>query len=126
VAEKTRGRHFPYHPKLERLVSSGFDPAIRPLEMEMFRRNARDLRRWLVPADIRSAPSGSGVCSVRLPRGWELLLYYDEPGGPGVAGKVTAVFRPPEQEASPGQPTAFAPEPGSDDRRSLTEISAVG
>src|SRR5437660_11173511 len=95
AAERTRGRHFPYDPKLEELLRT-FDPAIGFFQVEMFRRNARDLRKWLCgPEAIGDAPQfGRGLGSIELPRGWELLLYYWEPPGFRQPAKVTSFFRP--------------------------------
>src|SRR5262249_33184622 len=42
-----RPYHFPKHPKLDRLIASGFDPAIGPFDIPMYRRNARDLPKRL-------------------------------------------------------------------------------
>jgi hypothetical protein len=109
AVEQTRGRHFPDDYKLERLLRT-FDPAIGFFQVEMFRRNARDLRKWLTPFDFAAPPDG-GLVSIELPRGWELLLYYKEPGGPGIAGKVTAFFRPPKEGASQDEPSGSAAEP---------------
>jgi hypothetical protein len=109
VAEKVRGRYFPHHYNLEKLLRD-FDPAIGPFQVEMYRREARDLRKWLTPYDI-GVPTGGGLVSIELPRGWDLLLYYKEPGGPGVAGKVTAFFRPPKENGPQEEPSCSATEP---------------
>jgi hypothetical protein len=109
AVEQTRGRHFPDDYKLERLLRT-FDPAIGFFQVEMFRRNARDLRKWLTPFDF-AAPSDGGLCSIELPRGWELILYYHAPGCPGVAGKVTAFFRPPKEGGSQEEPSGSGAEP---------------
>jgi hypothetical protein len=106
MVEKVRGRHFPYHYKLEELLRT-FDPAIGPFRMEMFRRNARDLRKWLEgPQAVRDAP-GAGLRIIELPRGWELRLGYLTPPNPFQAGKVIAVFvPPPKEEEAPENPAA--------------------
>ena len=113
AAAPSRGRHFPFHYKLEKLLRD-FDPAIGPFQVEMYRREARDLRKLLTPHDT-AVPTGGGLVSIEMLRGWELLLYYKEPGGPGVAGKVTAFFRPPKegasQEEAPGSSAAPAVAP---------------
>jgi hypothetical protein len=111
AAEKVRGRHFPYHYKLEKLLKT-FDPAIGPFEMEMFRRNARDLRKWLEgPYAIGDAP-GVGLRIIELPGGWELRLGYFPRRGLRDLGKVLAVFRPPVREGgSQPEPSGSAAEP---------------
>jgi hypothetical protein len=114
VAAPTRGRHFPFDYKLEQLLRD-FDPAIGPFQVDMYRREARDLRKLLTPFNA-TVPADGGLVSIDLPRGWDLLLYYKEPGGPGIAGKVTAFFRPLRQEeaqaeepsGSPAEPVAGA------------------
>jgi hypothetical protein len=107
AAQRTRGRDFPCHPKLEELLST-FDPAIGPFQLEMFRRNARDLRKWLCgPEAIGDVPRGTGLRGIILPRGWELLLFYRAPPGPREPGKVTAFFRVPwREEGSQEEPAA--------------------
>jgi hypothetical protein len=127
AAERTRGRHFPYHPTLEELLRT-FDPAIGPFRVNMFRRNARDLRKWLYGPDaIGDAPRGSGLGIIALPRGWELVLVYEEPPGPREAGKVIALFRPPaEEEGSQEAPPCAEAEPAIDaERTPPTQTSAV-
>ena len=105
AVEKTRGRHFPQHYKLEALLRA-FDPAIGPFRMEMFRRNARDLRKWLQgPEAVRDVPLGAGLRIIELPRGWELRLGYLMPPNPPQPGKVIAVFvPPPKEEEAPEEP----------------------
>jgi hypothetical protein len=114
AAENTRGPHFPYYYKLEKLLSS-FDPAIGPFQVEMFRRNARDLRKWLCgPEAIGDAPPGAGLRVIKLPKGWELWLAYEEPPGFREPGKVTALFRPPKEEGAPEERSCSAEEPTID------------
>lgn len=92
-----RPYHFPKHPKLDRLIASGFDPAIGPFDIPMYRRNARDLRKGLFgPAGLREVPGDKGgEMTFVLPNGWTLRLLYDRRGYGIEAGEVLARCIPP-------------------------------
>jgi hypothetical protein len=125
ATKRTRGRHFPDCWKLEKLLQT-FDPAIGAFEIEMFRRNARDLRKWLEgPSAFYDVPPGQGLYSIELPQGWELILYYHDPGPIGVAAKVTAYFRPPKEEGSQEAPSGSATEPAIAARGELAEETSA-
>jgi hypothetical protein len=105
-----RPDHFPQHWKLERLLKS-YDPEIGYFELTMWRRQARDLRKWLFgPKGSRIVPEFDGnlnhydaVMEFDLPRGWTLRLTYGAPSWEIEAGEVDAEFIPPISEESPGQ-----------------------
>jgi hypothetical protein len=90
-----------------------FDPAIGPFNIRMFRRNARDLRKWLEgPSAVYDVPPGLGLLRCELPRGWEVIYYYHDPGPEGLAAEVTAFFRQtPREKRSQEDPGCSAAEP---------------
>ena len=91
-----RPRHFPEHPKLDRLLRS-YDPRIGYFALPMMRRHACDLRKGLFgPKGLRDVPRGEGVRIFDLPNGWMLRLTYDDPPEDwDEPGDVIAEFIPP-------------------------------
>ena len=98
-----RPRHFPEHPKLDRLLAHNYDPAVGYFELRLRRREARDLRKGLFgPKGLKDVPKGEGVRTFDLPRGWTLRLTYDvPPHGWTEPGNVVAEFIPPATRRRP-------------------------
>lgn len=98
-----RPAHFPESPELDRLVDSGFDPAVGYIKQRMKRRNARALRKGILgPKGVRQVPDRSGgIMELPLPKGWTLRLTYYAAGAydfkhhRAKAGDVDAEFIPP-------------------------------
>jgi hypothetical protein len=105
-----RPAHFPQDDRLERLMK-GYDPAIGPFTLPLWRREARDLRKgFFGPKGSRKVPEFSGdlddydgVMEFHLPRGWRLRLTYDPPPARIRAGNVVAEFIPPRPRSVPFQ-----------------------
>jgi hypothetical protein len=105
-----RPPNFPYNQKLERLLLT-YDPEIGYLELEMKRRHARALRRWLFgPNGVNIVPSDYGVMKFNLSKGWTLRLTFlghDELAEGYADLGVDAEFIPPASgEKAPARATA--------------------
>ena len=124
AAVRTRGRHFPEDYRLNWLLRT-FDPEIGPFKIEVFRRNARDLRKWLEgPSAFFDVPPDEGRRRVELPRGWEVIYCYHT-ACELEAARVTAHFRPPKGEASQEEPCPLAAEPVGDAEGTLVEQNSA-
>jgi hypothetical protein len=102
-----RPPNFPYDERLERLLLT-YNPDIGYFELQLKRRNARDLRKELFgPKGLRDVPDRYGdVMTFRLPNGWRLrLTYYEQEYDYETrhlaAGDVDAEFIPPPMRAEP-------------------------
>ena len=111
--------HFPDDPELDRLLDSDFDPRLGYFELEMFRRNARDLLKGLFgPEGVKDVPKGKGVRRFDLPNGWTLRLRYrHRPGDFRKPGYVDAEFIPPKRANQRSAPLARVGRPAKEARR---------
>jgi hypothetical protein len=113
---KPRPPHFPYHPKLERLLD-GYDPGLGYFKLLLWRREARDLRKGLFgPKGSRVVPEFDGDLNYYdgemefdLPNGWLLRLTYGPPSFEMEAGDVVAEFIPPPMREKPPIPEPEEP-----------------
>lgn len=69
-----RPAHFPDSPKLEQLLAS-YAPEIGSFDVQMKRRNARALRKFLFgPKGLKNVPEDGSVLELPLSKGWRLRL----------------------------------------------------
>jgi hypothetical protein len=97
-----RPRFFPSDPDLNRLLD-GFSPRVGQFELQLRRREARDLRKGLFgPKGTRNLPKACGMQTFDLPNGWTVRLTYREKQAfRGEPGDVVAEFIPPPKGGRP-------------------------